>query len=299
MTRLENCLFLFTVAIIRVAIYIVPPTVQVLLVVLLPPVADTVIVVCAILTCVLAVIIGFFLLRFNVHVHVQSECYSIGECAGIYSVQTLGPLTITLLLMNILCAIPVTVPGRLKGYTGSAWLWAVVLAPIPLFLVSWALWGATERTPRKISNFVVAPIFVLSYFIPLISEATILGMVDIHSYAGTSTILTSSIIQSLIAIFSGAMLLYDMAKNGEKFYPCQMDILDPKTLISAKFTLQTGSIWFVTNVICSWVVATQLPWWVHILCYVPVAMYFIGVLAGYTMKESGMFEKETEKEPLI
>jgi len=106
------------------------------------------------------------------------------------------------------------------------------------------------------------------------------------------TILICAILQTVLAGYAGAKLVYELyevpeEKNSCDIVFCNQNIIKFKTITTGSYLMYTLLAWGVTNIICTWVNAgASLPLAMHLPSYVPIPAFVLGLGFGYAMAKT-------------
>lgn len=135
----------------------------------------------------------------------------------------------------------------------------------------------------------------LGFIVPFITEAIVVGL-NYGTPLAYWIILLCSIIQSPLALYMGAKLIYDTHDhkgNCIDIRDCDavwcLDITEFATLTKGSYILYALPVWFATNVICTWVnlgATNPIPLAMHLFSYLPIVTALIGLGIGLGMSRT-------------
>ena len=157
---------------------------------------------------------------------------------------------------------------------------------------------------RCIKMVLSAFMYIFMILFPWIIEITIASQISFEKTA--IVVLVCGILQTVIAIYGGFQLGTLISQKDKKwrFYNDESDKKDDidicgsfwcesptdfSTLLTGGYIIYCLPQWIVTNIIISWVLSHKLfilPFYVHMMIYMPILLYPTSVFVSYSMKKA-------------
>jgi hypothetical protein len=154
---------------------------------------------------------------------------------------------------------------------------------------------------RVMSSIFFSFLYIGLILFPWISEIIVVTQISVEHQV--IVVLVCGVVQTLIAIYGsircGMIVYHCCAKDCDDDYHCSANgrqlvksfwcgrCTDLSGISSGGYVVYSLPQWVITNAIISWVLATNhpLPVYVHLMVYMPVIAYIVGLFVGYAIKK--------------
>ncbi len=279
---MTNCLLITLISFTRIALYIIPPIIQIVWLISLDtktlPIA---LMIFALLIAALSIPSGFLLI-YRARGEDYLFYYKLHDYRGLYESFSLSTYLIAPAIINIVLQISIS-NSAFQAWINYNWTFIII------FCLSMLIGYIVTKPNFKLLMKTVAEVVAkICHLILLIVLPIIQVVFSSNHKEGSATILTTIWIYSLgqcaLAIYGGARLLYTVETKSR--YDGKI-WCNPWTtfanLNSGSYILYMMIPWFGINLIVSWVNYSYLSIWGKLVIYTPILTYILGLPIGYSI----------------
>jgi hypothetical protein len=275
MEKTTRCLKFCLTVLARIGIYLIPPILQIIFVVIFN--LPALIILNAIYT-IIAYITG---IRLVLQKELPKSDLNVPE--ALYASYTLGSALAVWFMVEFL-SLAFGAEGKI-----SPLILLVLIGPpggIALGALSAYYYLRTEgdSVSTRLVKFFAMLTYGLFYLAPVTIEIAVNASSGQGSSAMQNTIFISALLQMGLGLWLGIHLTYQcFTSDTSKVEFWAHDIFSFAILKKSTYLLYSLPAWVACNLISSWVDGRWLPWWVHLSCYCPIFLFGLGAIIGYAV----------------